>query len=114
MGRSGNPGCVTGMDIDFGPIVPLDYDGNSSLEHGFIITSGSTGSVAPSAISQDGNLLTFAFSPPVCGGFSGGSAESTFFFGLASPFGAQAVTAVVRHNTGDPLDLEARVRGVPS
>lgn len=108
MDSEGNPGCITSMAVDFGPIMPLDYDDNGSLEHGFIITDGGVGSVTPSAVSKDGNQLIFDFSPPVCSTFYGGDGESSFFFGLASPFQEQAVTAVLQNNVGDPLDVPAR------
>ncbi|MFO7678729.1 MAG: S8 family serine peptidase [Chloroflexota bacterium] len=105
----GNPGCVTALTLDFGPIVPLDYDGNGSLDQVYVVTGGGLGSVAPSSADQSGTSLTFNFSPPVCGDFSAAqdNGESTFFFGLASPFRDHEITAVVNHNTGDPLSLIA-------
>ncbi|MCB8983771.1 MAG: S8 family serine peptidase [Ardenticatenaceae bacterium] len=107
----GNPACITSLSLDFGPIVPLDYDGNGSLDQVFIVTSGGIGSVAPSSAELTGGQLTFNFSPPVCGDFSPAqdNGESTFFFGLASPFRDQEVTAKATHNWGsDMLELNAR------
>ena len=106
----GNPACVTSLSLDFGPIVPLDYDGDSSLEDIFIVTSGAVGSVAPSAIDLTDGKLTLSFSPPVCGDFSPSqnNGESTFFMGLASPFREHAVTAEVSSNWDEPLSLATR------
>ncbi|MBE2223087.1 MAG: S8 family serine peptidase, partial [Anaerolineae bacterium] len=106
----GNPGCVTHLAIDFGPVIPLNYDGVGGAEHVYVVTGGGLGTVAPLAITQDGRKITFDFhNNPVCGDESikADNGESTFFFGLASPFRDREITAVVNHNTGDPLDLLA-------
>lgn len=105
----GNPGCVTELAVDFGPIVPLDYDGNGSLDQVYVVTAGGLGSVAPSAVNQTGGVVEFSFSPPVCGDFSDkqDNGASTFFFGMASPFRDREITAVIEHNTSDPLDILA-------
>lgn len=109
MAGIGNPGCVTKLTLDFGPVVPLDYDDNGTLDDVYVVTGGGLGSVAPSNITQTGGMISFDFSPPVCSDFSPkqDNGESTFFFGLASPFRDHEITAVVEHNTGDPLDLLA-------
>lgn len=106
----GNAGCVTHLTIDFGPVVPLDYDGVGGTEHVYVVTSGGLGSIAPLAVTQDGSEITFDFhNNPICGDESDSvdNGESSFFFGLASPFRDREITAVVNHNTGDPLDLLA-------
>ena len=106
----GYPGCVSHLTIDFGPVVPLNYDGIGGSEQVYVVTSGGLGSIAPLAITQDGGKITFDFANnPVCGDDSikADNGESTFFFGLASPFRDQEITAVINHNTGDPLDLIA-------
>ena len=107
----GNPGCVSSYSFDFGPIVPLDYDNDGSLEDAFVITSGSLGSVNPSSVDLTGDELTISFSPPVCGDFSPSqdNGESSFFLGLTSPFRDREVEAEVNHNWGeDPLELIVR------
>ncbi len=107
----GNPACITSFSLDFGPIVPLDYDGNGSLDQVFVVTSGGLGTITPSSADLTGDRLTFNFSPPVCGDFSPSqdNGESTFFFGLASPFRDQEVVANASHNwSGDALELNAR------
>jgi serine protease len=106
----GNPGCVTSLAFDFGPVVPLDYNGDGSLEHGFIVTSGGEGSLGPTSVNLAAGRLTFQFPLTLCGDYSPGidNGESTFFFGLASPFRERAVAAVISHNWGDPLTLSTR------
>lgn len=105
---SGNPGCVTAVSFDFGPVVPLDYDNDTDLEEVFLLTSGSEGNLAPSAIDMDSGQLTISFSPAICGDFSPAqnNGKSSFWFGLASPFRDQAVTAMVTNNVEvDPREL---------
>ncbi len=107
----GNPGCVTSFSLDFGPVVPLDYDDDGSLEQVFVITSGGLGSVAPSAVDLTGGELTISFSPPVCGDFSAqqNNGESSFFMGLASPFRDREVVAELTTNWQlDPLALAVK------
>ena len=107
----GNPGCVTAFAIDFGPVVPLDYDGNGTLEDAFVITTGGIGNVTPSAMNLVGDELNVSFSPAVCGDFSStqNNGESTFFMGLVSPYRAQDVTAQLFHNwDANALGLAAK------
>ncbi len=116
----GNPACISQFSLDFGPVVPLDYNGDSTTEHGFIISSGDFGSVAPSSVDLTGSRLTFNFATPVCGDFSPtqNNGVSSFLFGLASPFPSQEVTAALVSNWAvDPLELPARApefRSAPS
>lgn len=106
----GNPACVTSLAFDFGPVVPLDYNGNGSLEHGFIITSGDVGSIAPTSVELSGAELTFNFPLTLCGDYSPAidNGQSTFFFGLASPFREQTVPAGISHNWGEALTVSTR------
>ena len=91
---TGNPACINNFALDFGPVVPLDYNGDNSLDYGFIVTSGEPGSIAPSSVDLTNGRLTFTFATPVCGAFFNTDGNSSFFFGLASPFRDQEVTAV--------------------
>ncbi len=106
----GNPGCVTSFSFDFGPVVPMDYDDDGSLEDAFIMTSGDVGSIAPTTVDLTGSNLTVTFSPAICGDFSAAqdNGESSFFLGLASPFREREVAAEIIHNWGDPLPLTVR------
>lgn len=58
--------CVRSLSPDFGPIEKLDYDGDSDLDHAYVVTSGGLGTVGPSAASQSGDRVTFTFQPGVC------------------------------------------------
>jgi serine protease len=106
----GNPGCVHSLAFDFGPVVPLDYDGDGSPEHGFIITSGEVGSLAPTSANLVAGKLTFQFPLTLCGDYAPDidNGQSTFFFGLASPYREHAVPATVSHNTGAALTISTR------
>lgn len=107
----GNPACISQFSLDFGPVVPLDYNNDGTAEHGFIVTTGDYGSVAPSAVDLTGSRLTFTFATPVCGDFSPSmdNGVSSFLLGLASPFPSREVTAELLNNwTVDPLELPAR------
>lgn len=101
--------CVTTLELDFGPVVPLDYDSDGSLEHVFVITGGGLGSVAPTTVERTGSTITFTFFPWVCAGSAPGNGESSFFFGLASPFGPQDVTAELVDNQDFAISVDARV-----
>jgi hypothetical protein len=112
---SGNPVCVNSVTLDFGPVVPLDYDGDSSLEQAYVVTSGGAGSLAPSSIEQTGSSLTFQFPATLCSDYSPSQDNglSSFTIGLASPFRQREVTAVVNHNQGGPLSLAAQAPAYP-
>ena len=87
--------CVTTMQIDFGPVSTLDYNGDGKPEQIFVVTKGGLGNVKPVAASQSGDTITFRFDPAICVG--GRTGDSSFFFGLASTQGAHVVPA---HLTG--------------
>ncbi|RIK44612.1 MAG: hypothetical protein DCC55_01735, partial [Chloroflexi bacterium] len=56
--------CVTTMRIDFGPIVPLDYNGDQKPDDVFVIVKGGLGNIRPAAADLTGDTLTFMFDPP--------------------------------------------------
>jgi hypothetical protein len=87
--------CVTTMQIDFGPIAPLDYNGDSKSDHVFVITNGGLGNIKPAAATQSGGAITFHFDPSICVG--GRTGDSSFFFGLAS---TQPADLTQTHLTG--------------
>ncbi len=96
--------CVTTMQIDFGPIQSLDYNGDGKLEQIFVVTKGGLGNIKPAAAVQSGDTITFRFDPAICVG--GRTGDSSFFFGLASTHPAQVVPA---HLTGT-LGLDNTLR----
>lgn len=90
--------CVTTMQIDFGPIQSLDYNGDGRTEQIFVVTKGGLGNVKPVAATQSGDTITFRFDPAICVG--GRVGDSSFFFGLASTQGAQVVPAQLTGTLG--------------
>jgi hypothetical protein len=87
--------CVTTMEVDFGPIAPLDYNLDGKADQVFVVTKGGLGNVKPASAVQSGGLITFQFDPAVCVG--GRSGDSSFFFGLAS---TQPAALTMAHLTG--------------
>jgi hypothetical protein len=101
--------CITQLRIPFGPVAPVDYNGDGNTDQVFVATSGGLGSVGLASANQVGNQITFTFAPAVCAGPAPGHGETTFFFGLASTRTDRAVTAVVTTVTpGGTLSLDAR------
>ncbi len=96
------PPCVRKLRLDFGPIEPLDYDGDGDPDDVYVVTRGAVGSVAPSSAEQSGRFVTFTFDPGVCPGTRPGAGESSFFVGLASKRPSRTVPATVTLDvTGD-------------
>jgi subtilisin family serine protease len=106
----GEPGCVEHFEIRFGPIAPLDYDDSGDVDDGFVVTAGGLGSVAPSLVEQDGDVIRFGFAPPACAGsdLEQTEGQSSFFFGLASSRPPRTLSARIRTTSGTQLDLLAR------
>ncbi|MFO7635586.1 MAG: C25 family peptidase propeptide domain-containing protein, partial [Caldilinea sp.] len=100
--------CVTSMTIDFGPVVPLDYDGDKTPDDLFVVVKGGIGNVRPAAADLTGDTLTLRFDPAVCVGGGAGSGDSSFFFGLASTQPPQDVTARLQGTLGLNETLDAR------
>lgn len=101
--------CITQLRIPFGPVAPVDYNGDGNTDQVFVVTSGGLGSVGLASADQVGDQITFTFSPAVCAGSAPGNGQTTFFFGLASTQTYRTVTAAVTTVTpGGVLSLEAR------
>lgn len=103
--------CVTTMQIDFGAIVPLDYNKDRKPEHIFVITKGGIGNIKPTAATQSGDLITFRFDPAICVG--GRTGDSSFFFGLASTQPADFVPAHLAGTVGLKNTLRAKAPQQP-
>jgi hypothetical protein len=80
--------CVVGLVINFGPITKLNYLPNTPADV-FVVTQGGLGSDAIASAEQDGDVITFTFSTPLCGG------QTSYFFGLASAKAPQPATATL-------------------
>lgn len=101
-GSAGRP-CIAQLRFDFGPVAPLDYDGDGRPDQVFVIASGGPGTVGPSAARQSGDRITFDFSRPVCVG------EESFFFGLASTQPPRDVVAEIASTSdGGVFSLDTR------
>lgn len=104
-----NVPCVSSFAITFGPVVAtLDYDKSGTPDQMFVVTAGGLGIVGPKTATRSGDVITFAFNPPVCAGGSPGKGESTYFFGLAAGTAPHAVTATVTETTGPSHAIPAR------
>jgi hypothetical protein len=100
--------CIQALSVDFGPVVPLDYNGDRLLDHVFVMTKNSPGTIAPAAAEQTNGTITFYFRQPVCPAFPEKAGDRTFFFGLASPNPATVVTAQAWDMRGAGITLDAR------
>ena len=108
--------CVTNLRIDFGPITPLDYNGDQTPDDVFVIVKGGLGNVRPAAADLAGDTLTLMFDPPVCVGSRAEDGDSSFFFGLASTEPPHDVTAYLAGTLGldETLDARAPRRAEPN
>lgn len=80
--------CLVGLVLNFGPVVQLTYPTNQPGQV-FVVTQGGLGSVGLKSAEQDGTVITFTFSTPLCAG------QSSDFFGLAAAKGPQQATATL-------------------
>ena len=105
----GDQACVTGLDVDFGPVTKLQYNKVGPLDDVFVITKGGLGTIGLASADQNGNIITFTFSQPVCAADSSGPGQTTFFFGLASTHPPKGVVAKVEAPGVFPaIDVKAR------
>jgi hypothetical protein len=100
--------CVTGMSINFGPIVANDYNGDAKPDHVFVVSAGGLGSIAPATAVQSGDVVTFRFQPAICPGTRPGGGQSSFFFGMASKAPEQVVVANLTGTLGLAAALKAK------
>jgi hypothetical protein len=105
---AGSGDCLLGLVVNFGPIVKLPYRPGQVADV-YVITQGGLGTVGIKSAEQDGGVITFTFTKPMCVGTNPGAGESSFFFGLASNKPPRTITAGM-FAFGDPpfLSLEAR------
>lgn len=89
--------CVKNVKVAFGaPSSTIDYDKDGvGGDQVFVISSGGSGTIAPTAAVKTGSTIDFQFATPVCAGAAPGGGESSFFFGLASALAPAAVNATV-------------------
>jgi hypothetical protein len=96
------PQWVSALSVDIGPVTTLDFnrDGHAS-EEVFVITSGGLGVVGlSSAVQVAANPLRFNFSRQIFSGASPGRGESSYFFGIVSPYPPRTIAAQVVTSSG--------------
>src|SRR3954447_18839375 len=91
----GDVACVTALDVDFGPVSKLQYNKIGPLDDVFVVTKGGLGSIGLASAEQNGNVITFTFSQPVCAADTSGPGRTTFFFGLASIHPPKSIAATI-------------------
>jgi hypothetical protein len=94
--------CLIGAVINFGPVQQLIYPANQRADV-FVITAGSLGSIGIQSAEQDGSVITFTFSAPLCAG------KTSYFFGMASTNAPQSDSATL-FGYGTPPIVPAEVR----
>jgi hypothetical protein len=87
--------CVTGLNVDFGPVTVLQYNKVGPADEVFVVTKGGLGTIGLASAVQNRNVITFTFSQPVCAADTSGPGQTTFFFGLASINAPKAIVATV-------------------
>jgi hypothetical protein len=104
----GDVACVTGLEVNFGPVAKLQYNKVGPVDDVFVITKGGLGNIGLASAEQDRNTITFTFSQPVCAADTSGPGKSTFFFGLTSTHTPKGIVAKVEVPAFDPVDIKAR------
>jgi hypothetical protein len=105
----GDVACVTGLDVDFGPVTKLQYNKVGPTDDVFVVAKGGLGTIGLASAVQNRNIITFTFSQPVCAADTSGPGQTTFFFGLASIHPPKAIVATIEAPGVFPdLDVKAR------
>ena len=104
----GDVACVTGLEVNFGPITKLQYNKAGPVDDVFVITKGGLGSIGLASAEHDNNIVTFTFSQPVCAADTFGPGKTTFFFGLTSAHAPKGIVAKVDVPAFDPVEIRAR------
>ena len=82
---------ITKLTVNFGPHVPLDFNGDGKVDDVFVITRGGIGNIGIESAIRSGNSITFTFDPAVAGGSRSAKGDSSFLFGLCSKFPRKAI-----------------------
>jgi hypothetical protein len=109
MTQASGPGCVLGLNLNFGPSKQLPYL-NNQLADVYVVTTGGLGTVGIQSAVRNGDAIQFTFKAPVCADGPPDIKKTTFFFGLAATAAPMHVNASV-WAIGDPalLGVDARV-----
>jgi hypothetical protein len=94
MTQASGPGCVLGLNLNFGPSKQLPYL-NNQLADVYVVTTGGLGTVGIESAVRSGDLIQFTFKAPVCADGPPDIKKTTFFFGLAATAAPMHVNASV-------------------
>ncbi len=100
--------CVSGLKLGLGPISKLPYPGGRGPGEVFVITSGGLGTVGLATADRTEGAIAFTFSSPVCPGTGSAQGQTSYFFGFAAVTPPHPVTAQVRLDNGQIIDVPAR------
>ncbi len=103
--RGGSTDCVSGLVMDFGSNVRLDFNNSGRSSDVFVVTKGGLGSVGIKSAEKIGTSITFNFSHGIC------HSESSFFFGLMAAGKPKSVSvqATVLGSVTTSVNVAARV-----
>jgi hypothetical protein len=106
---SGSGECISGLVLNFGPVVKLPYLPAQQADV-FVITTGGLGTIGIKSAQKSGDVIDFAFSKPLCVGTAPDIKNTTFFFGLASSAVPKHINAQIYGFGQPPLyAVDARV-----
>jgi hypothetical protein len=97
--------CFTGLEIDFGPIVKLQYNNTGPLDDVFQIVAA--GEILLGSATQTDGVIAFTFQQLVCAGDGVIRGKSTVLFGMASASAPKLSSAKVFTTTADTLTVRA-------
>jgi hypothetical protein len=100
--------CVTGLKLGLGPLSKLPYPGGLGPGEVFVITAGGLGTVGLATADRTEGAIAFAFLSPVCPGTASTRGQTSYFFGFAAVKPPHPVTAQVRLDNGQMIDVPAR------
>ena len=100
--------CVAAVWISTGYPSARQYDGAKGAEHVFVLTTGGLGSVGVASAIQEGEMTKVTFSRPVCAGARAGRGESSFFFGISSPYPPRVTASSVQTLAGSKAIASVR------
>lgn len=94
MTQASGPGCILGLNLNFGPSKQLPYL-NNQLADVYVITTGGLGTIGIQSAVRTGDVIEFTFNAPMCSDGPPDSKKTTFFFGLAATAAPMHVNASV-------------------
>ena len=98
------PFSISEVRIPFSSVSPVDYNGDGTLEHVYIVTTGGPGTIEPSAVTTQGNRIVIQFAPgTLSGGVGGLEGVSSLAIGLASPSPAGKSNAWMEEQLTGPV-----------